>query len=90
MNDILLYSNLVYGGFMDVQIGAIVNFVMDEGRHAGEIRPAIIVKLWSPVVVQLQVFTDGKNDETDNVIWKTSRHYSTQKQRGTWHLQTDE
>src|SRR5205807_6093600 len=43
----------------------IVDFVLSEGNHAGEKRPAIIVKVWGDKpdsLVNLQVLTDGVND----------------------------
>ncbi|OLD64089.1 MAG: hypothetical protein AUF65_00495 [Chloroflexi bacterium 13_1_20CM_50_12] len=43
----------------------IVDFVLSEGNHAGEARPAIIVKVWGEkpdALVNLQVLTDGVND----------------------------
>ena|SRR5947209_7175545 len=43
----------------------IVDFVLSEGNHAGEKRPAIILKVWGDKpdsLVNLQVLTDGVND----------------------------
>lgn len=42
--------------------GRIVHYVMGHGPHKGEHRPAIVVKVWGPECVNLQVFTDGEND----------------------------
>jgi hypothetical protein len=63
-----------------------------DGRasNQGEIRPAIIVRVWdSPAsrdsVVQLQVFTDGVNDALSNVEWRTSVHQDHEKSFGTFH-----
>jgi hypothetical protein len=39
-------------------IGQIVHFVMPNGDH----RPAIIMQIWGPACVNLQVITDGPND----------------------------
>lgn len=74
-------------------VGRIVHFVLRARQgmrpsSVGEHRPAIIVRVWSPEMVQLQVFTDGFNDiETgDPVIWETSIHNDeTEKKPGTWH-----
>ncbi len=85
--------------------GRIVHYVLESGRSKGAHRPAIVVRDWkqSNGLVQLQVFTDGWNDEfkdthlvrigeqdtvvviSQNTIWRTSVHYSEDKQPGTWH-----
>lgn len=54
--------------------GRIVHFVLDQGRNKGAHRPAIVTRVWSKDLgtVQLQVFTDGANDDLDNVVWRTS------------------
>ena len=86
--------------------GRIVHFVLDSGRSKGQHRPAIVVRDWKQEngLVQLQVFTDGMNDDfpaivsgmqsngeavslhmTANTIWRTSVHYSDDKEPGTWH-----
>lgn len=61
-----------------------------EGRSKGEIRPAIITQVWDnpstrDSVVQLQVFTDGQNDNLANVEWRTSVHQDHEKSNGTFH-----
>lgn len=71
-------------------VGTIVHYVMEEGRNAGEDRPAIIVRLWTdqePFTAQLQVFTDDMNDDFPSkpVIWKTSRCHSHKHELGTYH-----
>ncbi|MDB5042150.1 MAG: hypothetical protein JWN27_2876 [Candidatus Eremiobacteraeota bacterium] len=38
--------------------GRIVHFVLGDGQ----VRPAMIVRVWSATLVQLQVFLDGTND----------------------------
>jgi len=46
-------------------IGRIVHYVLPVGEHAGEHRPAIIVRVFGDQptsAVNLQVFTDGKSD----------------------------
>ena len=85
--------------------GRIVHYVLESGRSKGEHRPAIVVRNWNQEngLVQLQVFTDGWNDEfkdthlvrigeqdtvvviSQNTIWRTSVHYSENKEPGTWH-----
>lgn len=74
-----------------VKVGDIVGYVLAEGDFQGEIRPGIVVHVWSPETVQLQVFTDGdgsnSNDGLDNVIWKTSVSFNKDTSvRGTWHF----
>ena len=75
--------------------GDIVNFVLDDGRNEGEIRPAIIVHVWDVDngCSQLQVFTDGDggsyNDGLPNVIWKTSILHNSNKETSTWHYRDE-
>lgn len=54
----------------DLTVGRIVHFVMDVGRHKGDHRPAIVVRNWEQEngLVQLQVFTDGANDDIKDTI----------------------
>lgn len=72
-------------------IGRTVHYILPSGRSAGEHRPAIIVRVWDKTpteesLVQLQVFTDGRNDEAHNVEWRTSVHQDPSAQKpGTWH-----
>ncbi len=78
-------------------VGRIVHYVLESGRGEGDHRPAIVVRDWKAEngLCQLQVFTDGLNDrfladihapgESPNVIWRTSVHYSEEKESGTWH-----
>lgn len=70
--------------------GRIVHYVLPDGPHQGEHRPAIVVKVWSKDVgtSNLQVFVDGENDgypAGTNVVWKTSITYSENPVSGTWH-----
>lgn len=72
-------------------VGRIVHFVLVGGPHAGEHRPAIIVRTWSnydPGLVNLQVFTDGTNDgQEGGTLWQTSIHHDPdEKKPGTWHF----
>ena len=77
--------------------GRIVHYVMEDGRHPGEHRAAVVVKDWKEEAgtVNLAVFVDGTNDYANidvnlatsfmPVVWKTSRMYSEAKTPGTWH-----
>ncbi len=65
-------------------IGRIVHYVLD--NYLDEHRPAIIVNVWGTTIVNLQVFTDGRNDVQDRTFWKSSVDYDQEfKERGTWH-----
>lgn len=76
--------------------GKIVHYVLPDGRSKGEIRPAIVVRVWrnvSPDLIakgysNLQVFIDGTNDYPEiesNIVWATSKIYSENHEPGTWH-----
>jgi hypothetical protein len=75
------------------RIGDHVLYVLsdtDGSRSKGEIRPAIITRVWDDPasrdsVVQMQVFTDGQNDGLQNVEWRTSVHQDFEKSPGTFH-----
>jgi len=75
-------------------IGRIVHYVLDAGPHAGEQRPAVIVRVWGEQpdsLVNLQVFTDSdqggySNDALPPVWWRESRKQDpTGRILGTWH-----
>lgn len=71
--------------------GRMVHYVMGEGPHAGDHRPAIVVKVWSKTsgTSNLQLFVDGQNDgypAGQNVVWKTSVVYSAEPKPNTWHF----
>lgn len=75
-------------------IGDWVLYVLSEtdggGRNQGEVRPAVITRVWdNPATrdsaVQLQVFTDGQNDNLSNVEWRTSVHQDYKKCLGSFH-----
>ena len=75
---------------MEPSIGRIVHYILSDGRSPGEHRPAIIVKIWNPDMLQLQVFTDGSNDGDvykSGVFWATSVYYAdpSEKKFHTWH-----
>jgi len=69
-----------------VFVGAIVGYVLNRGPHAGEVRPAIVVKVWSEETVNLQVFPDGSNDAIADVTWETSVMRGSENPRvfGAW------
>ena len=76
-----------------LHVGSMVNYVLgSDMKNAGEIRPAIVVKIWDfdNGCSQLQVFMDGDgsiyNDGQPNVIWKTSIVFDENKEMGTWHF----
>jgi hypothetical protein len=72
-------------------LGRIVHYVLPEGPHAGDHRPAIVVRVWGDTCVNLQVFTDGDNDfndsdPTQNVLWVTSATLDPEgKAPRSWH-----
>jgi hypothetical protein len=67
-------------------VGRTVLYVLGEGSNLGQIRPAIIVRVWSDNCVQLQIFTDGENDQLPNVHWATSVLYNPDGfTMRTWH-----
>ena len=73
-------------------IGRIVHYRLESGRNAGEYRPAIIVRVWTDPdgkvnprsLVQLQVFTDGSNDDLPCPYWATSRQQGDQNGQWKW------
>ncbi len=71
-----------------------VHYVLPDGDSAGEHRPAVVVKVcpkeWSypDGAVQLQVFTDSRNDGPEyasGIVWRTSVHFDAEGKPGTWH-----
>ena len=66
-------------------VARIVHFVLPNGEH----RPAVIVRVWSEVCVNLSVFTDGENDaaygQGADTVWETSRLLDPGATPGTWH-----
>lgn len=76
--------------------GRIVHFVLPDGPHAGEHRPAIVVKVWrqgdgTPPAngySNLVVFMDGTNDGVQFggcIHWATSVEHSADPKPRTWH-----
>lgn len=81
------------GPIPNLKVGSIVGYVLDGSVAHGEVRPAIVVKIWDEYhgTSQLQVFRDsdgesGYNDGGPSVEWKTSITYSHEKTPGTWHF----
>jgi LL-H family phage holin len=78
---------------LDLDIGSMVRYVLPDGRHPGEVRPAAVVKIWDRVMgtSNLNVFTDGDNDypDTDGLLWATSIMYDEDGALGTWHFPGD-
>lgn len=79
----------------------IVHYVLPDGQHPGEHRPAIIVKVWGDEngnpqpdsMVNLQVFTDSVNDFItahpggSGIMWRTSVHRDEdEKKPGSYHF----
>jgi hypothetical protein len=65
-------------GAPSVTVGRIVLYTLTNGPHVGENRPAIVVRVWTDVMVNLQVFTDGPNDgegHQGGIVWATSVAY---------------
>lgn len=73
------------------KVSRIVNYIIASGPAAGQVRPAVIVRVWDDKpteesLVNLQVFTDDSNDGLDRITWRTSVHQDkTGKTPGTWH-----
>ena len=75
---------------MKPTVGRIVHYTLPDGRSQGEVRPAIVVRVWdeSYRAIQLQVFVDQTNDGFDSgVVWKTSvmQSESGEPELGCWH-----
>ncbi|HAT10310.1 MAG TPA: hypothetical protein DCS97_06900 [Planctomycetes bacterium] len=50
-----------------------------------EVRPAIVVRVWSEEMINVRIFSDDVNDNLRSE-WGTSLHYSQDDHRvGTWH-----
>lgn len=68
-------------------LGASVYYKLgNDWNRPGEVRPAIIVRVWTPQTVNLLIFLDGDNDKfvgadgwemvPGHVLWKTSVPYA--------------
>lgn len=72
---------------MKPTVGRIVEFILKDRYGQLQVRPAIIVRVWSDECVQLQVFTDGTNDGPEyasGIYWATSVLRSEEKREHTW------
>jgi hypothetical protein len=64
-----------------VKAGDQVLYVLDQGRSAGQVRPAFVVRAWNDVYVNLMVLTDCTNDfdsgqsGANGTYWATSVTY---------------
>ncbi|HEX3640195.1 MAG TPA: hypothetical protein VHV10_02775 [Ktedonobacteraceae bacterium] len=77
------------------KVGDMVLYVLPDGSYPGEIRPAVIVKVWGDQpdsYVNLQVFTDSMNDYItahpggSGIMWRTSvEHDEHEKSPGSYH-----
>lgn len=81
--------------------GRIVHYVLPDGRSAGQVRPAIVVRVWRGAdgkaqengICQLCVFVDGNNDVfSEKAVqppqmtqWHSSITYDESGALGTWH-----
>lgn len=71
-------------------VGRIVHYTLPDGRSSGQVRPAIVVRVWDESYrsIQLQVFTDETNDGySAGTLWKTSvaESESGGAEPGRWH-----
>ena len=79
----------------DVRMGDFVEYVLDDDtKFPGAVRPALVVRVYTPEVVNLIVFVDGPNDygkvffkngEIGLQLWRTSVKYSEEYKPRTWH-----
>jgi hypothetical protein len=72
---------------MKPTVGRIVEYVLKDRYGELQVRPAIIVRVWSDECVQLQVFTDGTNDGPEyasGIFWATSVLRCEEKNERTW------
>lgn len=67
----------------------------DDSSRSGEVRPAMVVRVWSEQTVNLLIFLDGDNDKfvgadgwqsvPGHVLWKTSVPYAESGPGASWH-----
>ena len=85
--------------------GSLVHFVLADGPESGhgQCRPALVVREFGELLVNLIIFRDGYNDRRqievgkdgamlfdDSLMeWRTSVHYAHPKEFGTWHRPED-
>lgn len=66
--------------------GRIIHYVLPAGApRAGEIRPAMIIRVWGPEMVNAKIFLDGPNNDAGVADHGYSISYSEEKLPGTWH-----
>ncbi len=78
-------------------LGRIVHVVFSGGyNHDRPItRPAIVVRVWTPEMINVQVFADSGPEQASNdccppVFWQTSISYDPAGDKvGTWHWPQD-
>lgn len=70
---------------MKASIGRTVHYVLDRGPNTGDHRPAVIVRVWTDTLVNLQVITDDENDKLNPVEWRTSVSLDDSAKNATWH-----
>jgi len=70
-----------------IKEGDLVNYSLDlDSPYAGQVRGAIVVKVWNATCLNLRVFADGTNDYPPNVSdWKTSIVEGAPGAPRTWH-----
>lgn len=69
--------------------GLLVAYALPDGPYKGEVRGAIVTRVWNDTCVNLQVFTDGSNDgdqysTAKGPTWKTSVVMGGPGTPGTW------
>lgn len=71
---------------MKPTVGRIVEFIDKDRNGKLVVRPAIIIAVWNENCINLQVFTDGHNDNEYgvNAKWVTSVVHSENKEYRTW------
>lgn len=71
---------------MKTSIGRIVNYVLpDTHQRAGEVVPALIVRVWNSECVQLKLFLDEVNDPEQEPTFASSAVYGSPDEKGAWH-----
>lgn len=95
MNDSIQGENILSSTPLAPALGAIVYYVLtDDFINKGQVRPAMVVRVWSATTLNLRVFLDGANDKfvgpdgwqtaPDGTLWKTSVLLNHDKVGGTW------
>jgi hypothetical protein len=72
-------------------IGEVVGWVVPNGPYRGEVRPALVLRIWTPETVNLMAFPDSNtagtsNDMLPSPMWATSSTFDPKKTNpGSWH-----